>query len=60
MRIAFFFALLGTLAACGTTSGKDSSPPSTSPTSTSVSGTAGGQTFEAKDAVGLYNATGEY
>ena len=56
MRIALFVTLLGALAACGTTGGGKASGP----TSTSVSGSAGGQSFAVKDAVGLYNTAEEY
>jgi hypothetical protein len=53
MRVALFFTVLGALAACGTTGGGNNG---SGPTSTSVSGSAGGQSFAVKDAVGLYNA----
>jgi hypothetical protein len=56
MRIALCFTVLGALAACGTTGGGTGAAP----TSTSVSGSAGGQSFAVKDAVGLYNTTSEY
>jgi hypothetical protein len=55
MRVALVVTLFGALAACGTTGGKASGP-----TSTSVSGSAGGQSFVVRDTVGLYNTAREY
>jgi len=57
MRIAFFVSIVAVLTACGTTAGSGKGPE---PTSTSVGGTVGGQSFDVKDAVGFYNTTSQY
>ncbi len=50
-------ATLAALTACGTSSSLTTAPPVSSPTSTSITGTVGGQSFAASETAGLYNAT---
>jgi hypothetical protein len=57
MRVTFFIAFFEALALAGCGTGGGGKP--SAPTSTSVSGDAGGQSFVVKDALGIYDTARE-